>query len=173
MSNTMIEEQLVASKRGKWSTPSVPHKGWVCIDIEDLGEPQVQCEMCESQTIRYVHYMEHPRYSTVLAVDCVCAGHMEGNLAVAQNRDAAMQSRASKRKRWTTRKWKIFMNGTPTIKADGFRVTVYPRGGMWTATLSPLDGSGVLHSKRNFPTIDQAELAAYDHISRILSANTV
>jgi hypothetical protein len=33
------EEQLVAHRRGKWSMPSVPHKGWHCVDIEDLGEP--------------------------------------------------------------------------------------------------------------------------------------
>jgi len=170
MHNTNIEEQLVASRRGKWSAPGIPHNGWVCIDIEDLGEPQVECEMCESQTIRYVHHMEHPHYSKVLAVGCVCAGHMEGNLAAAQNRDASMQSRASKRKRWTSRKWKISMNDNPTIKADGFRVTVYQRGGGWAATLSPLVGSGVLHSRQNYRTIDQAKLAAFDHITRLLSA---
>lgn len=170
MSVEILEEQLVASKRGKWSTPGIPHKGWVCVDIEDLGEPQVQCEMCESQTIRYVHHMEHPLYSTVLAVGCVCAGHMEGDLAAARNRDAAMQSRASKRNRWTTRKWEISVNGNPTIKADGFRVTVYRRGAGWSATLAPLNGSGVLHAKRNFSSIDQAKLAAFDHITRLLSA---
>lgn len=52
------EEQLVANRRGKWSAAGVPHRGWHCVDIEDLGEPQAECEMCESQTIRYVHHIE-------------------------------------------------------------------------------------------------------------------
>lgn len=74
------EESLVAAGRGKWSQPGLPHRGWHCVDIEDLGEPQVECEMCESQTIRFVHHMEHPDYSQVLEVGCICAGHMEGML---------------------------------------------------------------------------------------------
>jgi hypothetical protein len=58
MASYDAEEELVVQKRGKWSQPGVPHKGWVCVDIEDLGEPSLTCEMCESQNIRYVHYME-------------------------------------------------------------------------------------------------------------------
>ena len=27
------------SATGKWIQPGVPHKGWVCVDIEDLGAP--------------------------------------------------------------------------------------------------------------------------------------
>lgn len=80
------EEEVVAAKRGKWSVAGVPHKGWICVDIEDLGEPSSECEMCESQTIRYVHHMQHPDYPGVLQVSCVCAGHMEGNLAASRAR---------------------------------------------------------------------------------------
>lgn len=175
MVNSNTEDHSVLVKRGKWSMPGVPHSGWVCVDIEDLGEPQVECEMCESKTIRYVHRMEHPFYAKVLAVGCVCAGNMEGDLAAAKNRDATMQSRATKRKRWTTRKWKISQNGNPTIKAYGFRVTVYQRGGGWAATLSRLSGVDVLpgrrivHGKRNYAAIQQAKLAAFDLITLILS----
>lgn len=62
------EEDLVTSKRGKWSVAGVPHRGWTCVDIEDLGEPSIDCEMCESQTIRYVHHMSHDDYSDILQV---------------------------------------------------------------------------------------------------------
>ncbi len=168
---TDTEELLVTSKRGKWSQEGVPRKGWMCVEIEDLGDPLFQCEMCESQLIRFVHHMEHPLYPTILAVGCVCAGHMEGNLAAARSRDAAMQSRASKRNRWATRKWKISINGNPTIKSDGYRVTVYPRGGGWAASLSPLGSSGVMHGKRNYRTIDEAKYAAFDHITCLLSSH--
>ncbi len=81
---TTTEERLVAAGRGKWSIAGVPHKGWTCVDIEDLGEPSAECEMCESQSIRYVHHMQHPQYANVLAVGCVCAGHMEGDLAASR-----------------------------------------------------------------------------------------
>lgn len=37
MSN--VEESELVKKRGKWSKAGVPHKGWHCVDIEDLGEP--------------------------------------------------------------------------------------------------------------------------------------
>lgn len=69
--------------------PGVLHSGWHCVDIEDLGEPHAEREMCESQTIRYVHHMEHPDYPGSLAVGCVCAGHMEGSLAAVRDREAS------------------------------------------------------------------------------------
>lgn len=114
------EEQLVAHKRGKWSVPDVPHKGWQCVDIEDLGEPQVECEMCESQTIRFVHHMEHPSYSGSLAVGCVCAGHMEGSVSAACDREATMRSRSGKRSRWLSRVWKISAKGTRPSRPTDF-----------------------------------------------------
>lgn len=148
---------------------SVPHKGWNCVEIEDLGEPQAECAMCESQTIRYVHHMEHPDYSGLLGVGCVCAGHMEGSLAAAKSRELSMRSRTGKRARWLNRVWKISAKGNPTIKADGFRVTVYERGDGYAATIAAVDGSMVQHARRNFQTLSQAKLAAFDHITRLLS----
>lgn len=167
--STLNEEDLISSKRGKWSAPGVPHKGWTCVDIEDLGEPLAECEMCESQTIRYVHHMEHPEYPDVLQVGCVCAGHMEGNLAASRAREASMKGRAAKRKRWTTRAWKVSVKGNPHITADGYRITVYPRGSGWACTVAALDNSTVQHSRRQFKTINEAKLAAFDHITKILS----
>lgn len=53
----MNEENHIHNKHGKWSQKNIPHKDWTCIDIEDTGELSTTCEMCESQSIRYVHYM--------------------------------------------------------------------------------------------------------------------
>jgi hypothetical protein len=168
----LTEEQLVVHRRGKWSARGVPHKGWHCVDIEDLGEPHATCEMCESQVIRYVHHMEHPAFESVLAVGCVCAGHMEDDVSAARGREASMRSRASKRTRWLTRSWRTSGNGNPTIKADGFRVTVYPRGQGFAATIAEQDGDGVFHARRNYPTVNEAKLAAFDHITRLLARPT-
>ena len=51
---------------GKWSQVGVPHKGWICVSVDDLGAPDAVCEMCETREIRYVHHMEHPDYSDSL-----------------------------------------------------------------------------------------------------------
>lgn len=163
------EEKIVAARRGKWSEAGVPHKGWACVDIEDLGEPDITCEMCETTQIRYVHHMEHADYPDVLQVGCICAGHMQQDLAAARAREASMKSRASKRKRWLSRTWRMSAKGNPTVKADGYRVTVYPRGAGFGATIGPLDGSPVIHARRNYPTEEQAKLAAFDHITRLLA----
>lgn len=36
----MPSENVAAHhRRGKWSMPGVPLKGWHCVDVEDLGVP--------------------------------------------------------------------------------------------------------------------------------------
>lgn len=166
--STESEERLVAARRGKWSKQGVPHRGWTCVDIEDLGEPLSQCEMCESQTIRYVHHMQHPDYPEILGAGCICAGNMEGDVAAARGREASMQNRAGKRKRWLTRKWKISVKGNPWINADGYRIAVYSRGGGWAATI--VQGNNPpMHGRKNYPTQEQAKLAAFDFITKLLA----
>jgi hypothetical protein len=69
--------QESAGGSGKWKQRGVPHRGWACVDVQDLGAPMVVCEMCEIVSIRYVHVMEHEDYDGQLGVGCVCAQHME------------------------------------------------------------------------------------------------
>jgi hypothetical protein len=66
MAKTISEDDLFANRRGKWSQSGVPHKGWLCIEIEDLGSPDLTCEMCESREIRYVHHMQHDSYQSAV-----------------------------------------------------------------------------------------------------------
>lgn len=37
---------------GKWVQAGVPHKGWSCVDIEELEEQEHLCEMCEARRAR-------------------------------------------------------------------------------------------------------------------------
>ena len=47
----------------RWDKKDIPHKGWIEIGMEDLGEEAEfgdeiqyeQCEMCGNEKIRYVH----------------------------------------------------------------------------------------------------------------------
>ena len=51
----------------RWDKKDIPHKGWIEIGMEDLGEEAEfgdeiqyeQCEMCGNEKIRYVHIMKH------------------------------------------------------------------------------------------------------------------
>jgi hypothetical protein len=95
---------------------------------------------------------------------------MEGNMAAARIRESALQSRAGKRKRWITRKWRVLTNGNHYIKADGFAVTVYRRGNAWGEVVSTADRSIKEHNHRNYSSVDDAKLAAFDDISRLLSS---
>jgi hypothetical protein len=167
------EEQAIASGRGKWSDAGVPHEGWNCVEIEDLGAPLAKCDMCEAQLIRFVHYMEHPEYGETLACGCVCAGHMEQDLAAARGRDETMRSRAGKRMRWLTRSWKISAKGNDWLQADGFRITIFKRNGGWAAAVVAVDRPLKYFSRRSYPSGDQAKLAAFDLLTQEVQAQRV
>jgi len=99
---TTNSESKANLHRGKWSEAGIPHKGWGCVGVTDLGpgeDNHTTCEMCESAAIRYVHHMSHPEYPGILDVGCVCAGHMEGNYAAAVGRDRQMRNAAAARQR--------------------------------------------------------------------------
>jgi hypothetical protein len=96
---------------GKWSQPGVPHKGWTCIDVYDVGEPSHLCEMCEEQLVRYVHVMEHPDHSEALDVGCVCAGNMEQDPVGARKRETRLKSRQRQRGQWLDKPWRVSEKG--------------------------------------------------------------
>jgi hypothetical protein len=158
MPSTPDEESLVAQGRGKWSLDGVPRRGWRCVGIEDSEQLSTVCEMCESQVIRYLHFMQHTAY--------------QGDLVGARERDKLMTSRTNKRKRWLTRRWRISARGNEWITSDGFRVTVYARGARWGVTVAAVDDDDqVTHDWRTYPSSDAAKLAGFDFVSRKLAQN--
>jgi hypothetical protein len=166
------EYVAVAKNYGKWSQSGVPHKGWTCIDIEDNGEPTVICEMCESQHIRYIHYMKHQNYKDILGVGCICAGHMEENINHAKKRDGFMKSRANKRKRWIEhRSWKISGKGNEWIKSDGYIVVMKFNNSYWSTLIKSENSDFKIWSRRKYETVNSAKLAAFDYITKLLAEN--
>jgi hypothetical protein len=149
---------------GKWTQPGVPHKGWTCVDIEDLGSPDHVCEMCEVQDVRYVHIMEHANYVKTLRVGCICAGHMEGDSAGARDREAAFRALCARRARWLAREWSRSRAGNPYLNTDGFNVVVFRVGGGWSARLSLRGEDEESHKLPTFATEEQAKLASFDAI---------
>lgn len=144
---------------GKWAQPGVPHRGWTCIDIEDLEEPAHTCEMCEVVTVRYVHTMTHPDYGT-LDVGCVCAGNMEQDIVGAQRREAKLKLTMARRKRWLDRTWRVSANGNDFLNADGFNVVVYPQADHWGARVEHRATGKRRISRLRYDSEEAAKLAA-------------
>ena len=154
---------------GKWDNPSVPNSGWECVDVQDLGEPIMTCQMCEREIIRYAHYMQHPAYRYGLTVGCICAGKMEGDMQSAKERDAFMKSRMNKRKNWLERKWKISKNGNQYVKSDGFLVVMKQKDGLWSAFVKSESGDFEKWSSRKNVNENEMKLAAFDCLTKVLA----
>lgn len=148
---------------GKWRAPGVPHKGWTCTSVDDLGAPDQVCEMCETQDIRYVHHMEHPDYPESLGVGCVCAEHMENDYEGPRRRERALRNAAQRKRRWLSRKWKISTNGNACLNTDGLNITVFQKTPtLWGARIEDRATGRSVSSRHPHKTEDAAKLAAFD-----------
>lgn len=158
---------LVAATGGspnRWNKLGVPHKGWDCIDVIDLGEDgamdegeRATCEMCDNERLRFVHIMKHPDYAHLLRVGCVCSGKMSEDYKRALDDERKLRNKALRKARWLAPKqWKASSDGGAYRTAGYGRAYVYPRGGMWVY---------VYHHRRsqaNYPTEHAAKLAAFE-----------
>lgn len=115
----LLEENL-------WKRDDVPHDGWSCVDIIDLGEPVGVCRMCGYQIIRYVHIMEHPNFPRKIGAGCICAGRMEGDVERAKERESVFKNRLSRKETFLSMKLKRSKNGNEYFKYKGEIVTVLP-----------------------------------------------
>lgn len=149
---------------GKWREAGVPHRGWTCIGIEDLDEPSHVCEMCEAAEVRYVHLMRHPDYLEDLAVGCICAGHMTGDVEGARRQEAEFKNTEKRRARWLTRDWRISHAGNEFLNVSGLNVVVYPRSAGWEARFANDEKTVALPLCQ---TQDEAKLAAFDMLLRV------
>lgn len=146
---------------GKWVKRGVPHKGWVCVGVEDLGVPSRTCEMCEVMVIRYVHRMKHDDYPEELNCGCICAGHMEDDYINAQSRERWMHNVNSRRKNWLTRAWRVSRKGNSFLNTDGCNIVVFGFGSSWGYRIENEETETVT-SGRNFRSEKAAKLGAFD-----------
>jgi hypothetical protein len=114
----------------RWDRPNVPHKGWVCIGMEDLGEfvdggdiEYESCEMCGKERIRYVHIMSH-NDGGILRVGCGCAAKMEEDYENPKQRDEEAKKKASRRTSFMKKIWRRNENGNYTLRYKGDTITI-------------------------------------------------
>jgi len=154
---------------GQWGNPNIPHSGWECIDVRDLGKPSMTCHMCEREIIRYVHYMMHPKYRNILQVGCICAGKMEGNSQNAKERDSFIRSRTNKRKKFLDKKWKISKNGNNYLKSDSYLIILTFKNGLWSAVIKNEKTGFDKWCEKKCRNENEMKLAAFDFITKILA----
>lgn len=153
---------------GKWTIPGVPHTGWRCEGISDLGDEHRICEMCEMAEIRYAHQMSHADYADSLAVGCVCAGFMEQNRARAENRERRFLNALTRRGNWLARKWRRSRNGRDYLNTDGYNIVIFKRSDSWASRITERVGGEFWESKKYYQTADAAKLGALDGLLWIL-----
>ncbi len=169
-----VTEEIPLRSRGKWSQRGVPHKGWDCIGVTDLREEErsyITCQMCESQTIRFVHLMVHPHYEEVLQCGRDCAGHMEEDLRRSEMRHANIKKKAARRKGFADRKgWKYSAKGNPHITVEGYHCLVATRDGGFCIGIGMSNG-GVkkIWGSRVYASRDVAKEACFDALQYMKS----
>ena len=120
-----------------WNKEGVPHKGWTCVDMIDLGEDAEdmdfetrkaelyeECEMCNQEGIRYVHIMEHPEYEGQLRVGSICAEKMENDYVAPRAREKDLKNRHNRKMNFLKRNWIFKANGHTVLKYKGKYITI-------------------------------------------------
>ena len=161
----MSSDETKRSKTfGRWSERGLPHTGWACVGVEDLGEPSAICEMCDRQEIRYVYSMQHSDVpNRTLEVGCVCAEKMEGDYKYPQQREKMLKNAAQRKKKWLSRQWRTSYKGNHYLNTDGFNVVVFQKSdGSWGGTVKNRRTNKLVKSRRRYQTEEQAKLAAFD-----------
>lgn len=122
----------------KWDKKGVPHKGWQCNDMIDLGEGleglevderkdyYETCQMCNQEGIRFVHIMEHPNYSDQLRVGYKCAEKMEDDYVNPKSRESELRNKHNRRHNFLKKEWRYNKKGNYTLKYKGHSITVMP-----------------------------------------------
>lgn len=146
----------------RWDQSGIPQKGWVCIDVIDVGADgpiedtdYESCEMCSNEKIRYVHIMEHPNYPRPLRVGCVCSGKMSGDYQGARQREVKLSNRAKRRVKWLQRTWRLSGKGNEFLNVQGKNLGVRQKGSRWTFWANGQ------FSTKSYSSSDEAKLALF------------
>lgn len=120
-----------------WDKGNIPHKGWTCVEMIDLGEDADEmdfetrktdlyevCEMCSQEGIRYIHIMEHPNFDGQLRVGCICAEKMENHYTRPRERERNLINRHKRKMNFLKREWECRANGNLVLKYKGEYITI-------------------------------------------------
>ncbi|MBK9149104.1 MAG: hypothetical protein IPM12_14970 [Flavobacteriales bacterium] len=160
----------------RWNHPGLPHKGWRLVDVEDIrseGQSESEtdyetCQMCGNEKIRFVHTVSHPEHDEELRVGCVCAEKMTSDYSTPRRRETELRNRASRRRNWTKKKWKVSDKGSYYLKLDGKLVLIYRDKSSSQYKVKVDETWG----KKRFKDLDDAKMAAFQGIEYLKELGT-
>lgn len=143
-----------------WKRDDVPHSGWYCVDMIDLGQPVGTCRMCGHQIIRYVHVMKHDNFYRTIGAGCVCAAKMEGEGSIARKRESEFKKRSSRKATFLKAKLRPSRAGNEYVRYKGNIITVMQD------KFNKGNYVSVVNDKfsRSYPTKQEALLEAFDRL---------
>ena len=163
-----------------WNKEGIPHRGWRCINVEDLADlvdgteeiPYEQCEMCGNERIRFVHLMQHPDYPLELRVGCVCAEKMSDDYVNPRKAEDVLRKRASRRKNFNNKEWRFNPEKqTYSKKYKGEYITIkksrYGNFGIYFANKSFWNYNG-----KKIYSFEGAERAAFEIFEELHTTQT-
>ena len=154
-----------SNEKNLWKRSEIPHSGWTCIDLIDLGRQTGICQMCGYQIIRYVHVMIHPNYGGRIGAGCVCAGKMEGSHENAVQRERNFKNLLNRRKNFVNRKWKHSKKGNLYLNFMEVNIVLLPdnyQKGHWRYLIN--GKPSITYSSQT-----QAKLGAFDAAVKIIN----
>lgn len=159
-------DELRKNSENLWKREDVPHSGWECEGVSDLGEPVGICEMCGYQIIRYAHHMYHKDYGHLTA-GCVCAGKMEGDVEAAKKRESDFKNRQSRQTHFYLKKWKKSHKGNEYLKIDGHIIVLYriADSGKWKYSIDNEFGTVI------YPSRDKVLEAVFEKLEKLKTGN--
>lgn len=158
-----------------WDKEGIPHKGWVCVEMVDLGEGLEDldaeerkgyyetCEMCSQEGVRFVHVMEHPEYDGQLRVGYKCAEKMENDYINPKSRETNLKNKHSRRKNFLKRDWTHRSNGNFTMKYKGLNITIMPsryKSGEYGVIFN--NKYNWIYNGKKIKSFDEARLIAFE-----------
>lgn len=155
-----------------WNQEGIPHKGWTCRDMEDLGadiehldadsrrDYYEQCEMCKNEGIRYVHIMEHSNYPDTLRVGQQCAEKMENEYSP-KKRETVLRNKTNRRLNFLKKEWIINAKGNHLLRYKGQNITIMKKpSGIYGVVY---DGIFIWEDNgKKMRSIDKAKLVAFE-----------
>lgn len=147
---------------GKWKAAGTPHSNWEWVTEYDLGARSKICEMCEFQTIRYVHVLKHHAFDRPLEVGRECASSMESDSGAAGRREKRLKSLAGRRLRWRSLEWETSAKGNPCARVrGGFIVVLCTDQKGWYVCLIDKQLNRCHCSKERYQTREECGSAAF------------
>lgn len=88
----------------------LPLENWECVEVVDVREdepdaPLETCQLCGCSRVRYLHIMSHGDTDQRLAVGCICAGVMEGDILGAKDRERQFRNRKARQRKFIAKPW--------------------------------------------------------------------